>query len=180
MKKIIENLYIGTVENIPFAEQWGYSILGACKEPLHRQHAKLQGASEEGYVGRAMPKDEPEYLFAERDHALYLNLIDAREAKYIPDECINKALDFIDKEIADNRDVLIVCNKGESRSPSIAFMYLIEKWLFDSFLWWSFESVLNVFLIFYDCYNPSNGMKEYVKNFWEKYCNKRIKQLYGE
>lgn len=170
MKKIIENLHIGTVENIPFAEQWGYSILGACKEPLHRQHAKLQGTNEEGYVGRVMPKDEPEYLFAERDHALYLNLIDAREAKYIPDECINKALDFIDKEIADNRDVLIVCNKGESRSPSIALMWLIKNNRFDRYI--SGDYLISVFqTLFYKNYNPSNGMKEYVKKFWEEYKN---------
>lgn len=168
MKKIVENLYIGVVSDIPFAKQEGMSILGVCKEPLHRQHAKLQGASEEGYVGRAMPKHEPEYLWAERDHALYLNLIDAREAKYIPDECINKAIDFIDKEIADGRYVLICCNKGESRSPSVALMWLMKNNRFDRYI--SGDYIISIFkTLFYKNYNPGNGMKEYVKNFWEKY-----------
>lgn len=170
MVRIMDNLYVGTVFDIPFSEQFGYSVLGACKEPLHRQYAKLQGASEEGYVGKAMPRDEKEYLFAERDHALYLNLIDAREAKYIPDEVIDKALEFIDKEIADGRNVLICCNKGESRSPSVALMWLIKKGFFRKN-----HSALDVMgcfkLLHYNNYRPSEGIQQYINKFWEEYCN---------
>lgn len=50
MNKIVEHLYIGTVDWIPLAEQQGFFILGACKEPLHRQHARLRGAIEDGYI----------------------------------------------------------------------------------------------------------------------------------
>lgn len=169
MERIIYNLYVGTVEDIPFAEQLGFSVLGACKEPLHRKHAKLKGASEEGYVGRAMPKNEPEYLYAERDHALYLNLIDQKDMKYIPDECINKALEFIDKEISDGRNILICCNKGESRSPSIVLMWFIKnnEWDYHE----TFENVIHNFSCwYYENYNPSDGMRDYVKNFWGDYC----------
>lgn len=172
MTRIVENLLVGTVEDIPFSEQMGYSILGACKYPLHRQHARLQGATEEGYLTKAMPKDEPEYLWAERDHAIYLNLIDAKDMKYIPDEVINKALEFIDKELEQGKNVLIVCNKAESRSPSIALMFLIKNGYFESF-----EDSRNGFyhLItwfqnnIYPNYNPSNGMKEYVNKFWNEH-----------
>lgn len=168
MKKIIERLYVGIVEDVNLAEQQGFSILGCCKEPLHRQHARLQGHTEEGYLGRAMPKDEPEYLWAERDHALYLNLIDARDVKYIPTVVIDKALDFIDKEKKNGRDVLIACNKGESRSPSIALMWLIKNGTFDEFD--TFSDILIRFNDdFYMNYNPSAGMYEYVFNFWETY-----------
>lgn len=168
MKKIVEHLYVGTVSDIPCAKQAGISILGACKEPLHRQHAKLQGESEEGYVGRAMPKDEPEYLFAERDHALYLNLIDAREAKYIPDEVIDKALEFIDKEVADGRDVLICCNKGESRSPSIALMWMVKNKYFEDID----DMNLMICLIEQNTnvrFNQSEGMREFTKRFIDEY-----------
>lgn len=174
MKKIIENLYVGTIEDIPFAEQAGFSILGCCKEPLHRQHAKLKDANEEGYVGRSMPKYEKEYLWAERDHALYLNLIDARDSKYISDDLINKALDFIDKEIADGKIVIAICNKAESRSPSIALMWLIKNNYFEFFLDKrnDFYTLLSDFTdVIYPQYNPSEGMKLYVKKFWERYVN---------
>lgn len=168
--RIVDRIHVGIVEDIPFAEQMNYSILGACKEPLHRQHARLQGADEEGYLGRAMPKDEPEYLFAEREHALYLNLIDARDMKYIPDECINKALEFIDQEIEQGRNVLIVCNKAESRSPSIALMWWIRNGDFELF-----ENSYDIISWFknnvYKNYNPSNGMRDYLNKFWEEYKN---------
>lgn len=170
MTRIVENLLVGTVEDIPFAEQMGYSILGACKSPLHRQHARLQGAEEEGYLTKAMPKDEPEYLFAEREHALYLNLIDCKYTKYIPDEVINKALEFIDKEHEQGRTVLIVCNKAESRSPSIALMWLIKEGFFDDFD--TFSDVLIRFSDdIYRNYNPSSGMWDYVFKFWEEHKN---------
>lgn len=166
MKRIIDRLYVGTVDDIPAAT--GFSILGACKEPLHRKHARLKGASEEGYLGKAMPKDEPEYLYAEREHALYLNLVDARDSKYIPDECICKALDFIYNENADGHNVLIVCNKAESRSPSIALMCLIDFGFFMESE--NFDEVLSIFKKnFYRNYNPSKGMLDYVHKFWNEF-----------
>lgn len=175
MTRIVSGLYVGTVEDIPFAEQENLSILGACKDPLHRKHARLKGASEDGYVTKAMQKEEPEYLFAERDHALYLNLIDPKDMKYIPDEVINKALYFIDKETKKyERKVLIVCNKAESRSPSIALMWMIKDGYFEFFKdnRNCFEYVIEWFKKeIYPNYNPGQGMKDYVNKFWEDYCN---------
>lgn len=168
MTRIVNNLYVGTIEDIPLAKSLNYSILGCCKDPLHRQHARLQGASEEGYVTKAMPSTEKEYLYAEREHALYLNLIDPKDMKYIPDECINKALDFIDKELQDRKDVLIVCNKAESRSPSIALMWIIKNTTLGLY---PYEQVIMEFKQVYPNYNPGNGMKDYVRKFWEENCN---------
>lgn len=168
MKRIVEHLFVGTVDDVPLAQQSGMSILGACKNPLHRQHAKLQGASEEGYVGKAMPKDESEYLFAERYHALYLNLIDARDVKYIPDEVINKALDFIDKEILDGRDVLIADNKCQSRAPSIALMWMVRNGYFHDI----HDMDLMICMIEQHTdvrFNQSEGMKQFTKRFIDEY-----------
>lgn len=165
MYQIVDRLYVGTADEVPFAQQMGFSVLGVCKEPLHRQHAKLRGAETEGYLGRAMPKDEPEYLYAEREHALYCNLIDAADPKYISDEIINKALDFIDAELAQNRKVLIACNKGKNRSPSIAFMWLIRSgrlFTFDNMYEYFKEN-------YYEWYQGSGGMYWYVKKFFENY-----------
>lgn len=170
MTRIVSNLFVGTLDDLHFAEQMGYSILGACKEPLHRKHARLEGATEEGYVTKAMPSYEKEYLWAERDHAIYLNLIDARDMKYIPDVVINKALEFIDKELDQRRNVIIVCNKAESRSPSIALMYMIKKGFFHHL--YSGEYVVEEFKQnWYKNYNPSSGMNAYVEKFLEEQKN---------
>lgn len=175
MKRIVDHIFVGVVDEVKLAQQSGFSILGCCKNPLHRQHARLQGANEEGYVGKAMPKDEPEYLYAERDHALYLNLIDARDVNYIPDAVINKALEFIDKEIEYGRDVLIACNKAESRSPSIAMMYLITQGTFDYVKDFDYEQNGLTFIFdyfmknIYPNYRPSVVMVGYITKFWEGY-----------
>lgn len=166
MDRIIDGIYIGVVDDIPMAERLNYAILGCCKEPLHRRYARIQGADKDGYTGRSMQKDEPEYLWAERSHALYLNLIDAREPEYIPDEVIDRAIKFIETEIKDNRDVLIVCNQGESRSPAIAFMYLIHLGLFKDFEdFWEAEQTFKY--RYYPNYKPGNGMRQYSKKYWE-------------
>lgn len=168
MTKIFENLFVGTVSDIGFTAYAfiPYSILGACKEPLHRSHARLRGKCYDGYTGRAIPKDEPEYYFAERDHALYLNLIDARDPAYIPDICIEKAIEFIEKETLEGRNVLIVCNKGESRSPAIAFLYLVTKGIINCS---SFSEALDLFVdSFYPYFNPGNGILGYYQKYFER------------
>lgn len=168
MKKIIDRLYVGTVADVGFTIQTSceYSILGACKEPLHRTNARLSINNYDGYVGRAMPKDEPEYYYAEREHALYLNLIDAKEAAYIPDICINKALEFIEKEIAEGNNVLVVCNQGRSRSPAIAFLYLLKTGIIRCP---TFQEAFNLFQdSFYKDFSPGAGILEYIKGYWEK------------
>lgn len=169
MNRIVEHLYICDIDDYNFigAAKLRYSILGACKDPLHRKYARVKGVDYDGYVTRSIGKDEPEYLYAERDHALYLNLVDARSAEYIPKQCIDKAIEFIKNEIADGRDVLIVCNKAYSRSPAIAMMYLIDAGYFDDCA--CFYSVeCNFKDSYYPNYLPSAGIKEFTERYWEE------------
>lgn len=172
MKRIVDGVYVGTVDDIEEVKRYGnFSILGACKEPLHRQNARISGSQQDGYTGRAMQKNEPEYLYAERNHALYCNLIDAPDMKYISDEIIDKCIEFIGLEREGGRNVLIVCNKAESRSPSVAFMWMIYNGGFHA---GSFDIALEMFKNeFYEPYNPGKGMLDYTKHFWEMKENAR-------
>lgn len=167
MQKILEHLYVGTAEETSFVADFGWSILGACKEPLHRQNAKLQGSDTPGYLGRAMPKDEPEYLWAEREHALYCNLIDAPNPAYIPNEIIQKCLQFIDEELRAGQNILVACNKAESRSPSIVFMYMIDQGMFNNAECW--QDAFTQFKNIYHDYQPGSGFLEYTKGFWAQH-----------
>lgn len=171
MKQLIPHLLVGSMSDY---EALGpailrYSILGCAKEPLHRRFARLDGSEEDGYTTRSMPSDNAEYLYAERSHALYLNMVDARDPKYFSKEMIYKGIDFIEREISDGRDVLIVCNKGESRSPSIALLYLIEHGYFDKFDY--FDEIVEKFKIFYyQNYNPGLGIYVFMQRiWWDKY-----------
>lgn len=175
MVEVYPGLFVGNQEDyetMTSFPNWNefdveFSFIGAAKYPWHKEHAKMDGSDCEGYEGKAMPKDQKEYLYAEREHALYCNLIDAKDPAYIPDEIISKCLDFIQKEMQNDRKVLICCNQGESRSPSIALMYMIEDGFFDDCN--GIYNVLKRFDALYPIYKPGNGMSQKVIEFWRKY-----------
>ena len=169
MEEIFDGLYVGTPEDIPCAVRNEISILGVCKDPLHRQHARLRGAYADGYITKSMPADEPEYLFAKRRNALYCNLIDAPDPKYISDAIINEALDFIDDEHIQGKDVLIVCNHAKSRSPSVACMWMIKHGYIGYRYATEAFGILKVFKqFFYPDYEPGKGFAEYTTKFWKE------------
>ena len=67
----------------------------------------------------------------EYQYAIYLNMIDGDDPKYVNDDMINPALDFIHQHLRNDHEVFIYCSLGESRSPSIALMYLLEHGLIE-------------------------------------------------
>lgn len=169
MYKVFYGLYVGTLEDIPCAVRNDISILGVCKDPLHRQHARLRGAYADGYITKSMPVDEPEYLFAKRRNALYCNLIDAPDHKYISDVIIDTALDFIDDEHIQGKEVLIVCNHAKSRSPSIALMWMIRHGYITESDVRPLESVMDTFRrLYYPKYEPGAGFVVYTMKFWKE------------
>ena len=112
MIEIMHNLFIGSqsdYENIVKYES-GWYVIHACKEPYHRQAL--------GYSGRAVSKDHPEYLMAERENRLILNLVDVADPAYIAKIIIDKAIGCIAGHINEMK-VLVHCNQGASRSATI-------------------------------------------------------------
>ena len=117
MIEIMHNLFIGSqsdYENIVKYES-GWYVIHACKEPYHRQAL--------GYSGRAVSKDHPEYLMAERENRLILNLVDVADPAYIAKIIIDKAIGCIAGHINEMK-VLVHCNQGASRSATIGLLYL--------------------------------------------------------
>jgi len=160
MIEIYHNLFIGTeldYENT-VKGQIGWRVVHACKEPYHR--ALL------GYSGRGAPKDHPEYFFAIRGDRLFLNLVDANDPAYIPDVIIDKALSFIGETLKADNKCLVHCNLGESRSPSIGFLYLASKSLIPT---GSFAEAEKEYMKLYPRYFPKNGIRGFIQNNWDKY-----------
>lgn len=141
----------------------GWYIVHACKEPFHRQTL--------GYTGRAAPKNHPEYLIAERDCRLILNLVDAPDPAYIPKEIMNAAVDAIHQNISKSK-VLVHCNQGMSRSPTIALLYLLKHTEELSFE--SLSDVLERFRVLYPAYNPAGGMAGFIEKYWLEYAGRSI------
>jgi hypothetical protein len=156
---IIHNLFVGNqayYENQDFDDGWAFVL--AAKEPWHR--------SAIGYTGRACDKAHPEYLIARRDNKLILNLVDAPKAEFFDKRIIDAALEFIYEQLDAGKSVLIACNKAESRSPSIALLYLIKHGIIKGD---TLEDCEAQFMKVYPEYNPGAGIRGFVKEHWNEY-----------
>jgi len=161
MKEIHPNLFIGDQQDyerkVQGREAW--KVVQACKEPYHRNAL--------GYSTHGAPKNDPEYLIARRGNRLILNLVDADNPNYIPKEIIDAALKFIDKNLKNGEKVLVHCNKGRSRSPSIGLLYLaINDQIANS----SFKAAKEDFISIYPNYNSNLGIEKFLVRNWNEYC----------
>jgi len=117
LTEVHPNLYVAGIEHCPLTyrrnEDWA-GVIHACKDPCHAR-----------VVGHRVAKDDPQYLWAERPVDLWLNMIDP-PVPLFKAELFNKALDFISERIQKGR-VLVHCNEGLSRAPTIALVWLAKR-----------------------------------------------------
>lgn len=151
-------LFVGTKEEYQTAKNKGMKIVCA----LNRANGFVTHQSAIGWQGRGCDKNHPHYLFRRDSDAIYLNMIDGDDPKYVSDNMINPALYFVREHLSNGDSVFIYCSLGESRSPSIALMYLLENNMI--------EKSSNTFQIFrtqyYPAYKPKNGNLFYIKRRW--------------
>jgi hypothetical protein len=140
--------------------QRGWRIIHACREPYHREAL--------GYRGRSAPKDDPEYLVADRGDRLILNLVDADNPDYIPKEIMDRSLDFIHRSLGEKRRVLVHCNQGYSRGPSIGLLYLAAHT--ERFSGLDHSDAHDRFLEIYPDYYPKAGVCGFLAANWSAYC----------
>jgi hypothetical protein len=158
MIEVAPRVYVGNQEDAEYGwkknDEWAF--IHCAKEPYHRQFV--------GYLGRGCPKDNPEYLYAIRGNAIALNIIDVDDPNFFDMDSIKMAIGFALKH--DDRRLLFHCNQGESRSPSIAMLYLaiIDRIPKEDF--WSAEKA---FKKIYLPYNPKNGIRTHIRSHWLDY-----------
>lgn len=148
-------LFVGRKEEYQSAVQRGMSIVCA----LNRADGFQTHQSVVGWKGRGCDPSSPYYLFIRYQDEIYLNMIDAEDPKYISDIMINAALDFIHKHLSNDKEVFIYCSLGESRSPSLALIYLLEYGLIERS-----QDTFNIFKNeYYPFYNPKMGNLLYIR-----------------
>ena len=156
MTKIHSNLFIGgDADCDACAINPEFAIVHACKT-CHQQALKYSGA---------LPPTHPNYLIYEHGSHLYLNMVD------MPNELLPKfthpifecAMGFINREIK-NKKVLIHCNFGVSRSPSLGLVYLASTGVISNN---SLEEAINEFEELYPKYAPGTGIILYMKHNWD-------------
>jgi hypothetical protein len=160
MIEVHPGLFVGSDDDYRHAVhgQLGWCVVHACKEPYHRQAL--------GYTGRAAPKTHPEYLVARRGNRLILNFVDAPDPNYIPREMVDEALEFIHERLAEGSRVLVHCNQGESRAPTLALLYLAK---FTTELPGDVRGAMDEFRRRYPPYNPAGGVRGFTIANWAEY-----------
>lgn len=160
MKQIKDlKLYVGTKEEAAIAKHRGMKIVCA----LNRATGFMSHQSIVGWQGRGCDPRHPHYLFKRTEDAIYLNMIDGEDPKYVSDAMIDPALEFIHEHLNNGNEVFIYCSLGESRSPSIALMYLLENSLIDK----SSNVFTNFRNNYYPAYRPKQGNMLYIKLRWQ-------------
>lgn len=168
MIEIYPNLFVGSAADLIHADNGvggvnaGWFVISAARDPWHRELL--------GYTGRGAPKDHPEYLIAERDRRLILNLVDAPDPAYIRNEIVTAAMDRIDAEFEVGNNVLLHCNQGNSRAPTLALLWLRFHCKTTSpFLrLMSYDDAAKAFRDLYPTFEPGNGMEGYARAAWEE------------
>ena len=147
LQKVSSNLFIGDIES---CKRISHSdcIIHATKNPCFTR-----------MMGGKVEKDNPNYLYYETEKDLYLNIIDSDEPLFYK-ATFDKALEFIGKHIFENK-VILHCNEGRSRSPSIAMLYLFHNL--------EYREAQNRMLDIYNDYNPSMGIDEWLGWNWDSF-----------
>jgi hypothetical protein len=93
------------------------AVVHACKDPCHRQAV--------GYTG-SLPPGHPQYLACEDFFDLYMNLIDPPTPLFqLGSFAFFREFARV-KFIDEGCSLLIHCNQGNSRAPSLALLYLAK------------------------------------------------------
>jgi len=158
MKQLLDsNLYVGAIEDLSQINKNNWSILHATQTV----HYKIFGWNR---TTNKPNKNHPNYIYYEEENILSLNWVDggAHLYKWTGLDTFIKILNFIDKWIT-KRKVLVHCDKGYSRSPSICLLYLAKRREVISNE--SFLSAKEDFVKIYPNYNPG-GIGRYIRNNW--------------
>ena len=109
-------------------------------------------------------KNHPNYIFYEKDNRLSLNWVDGASYLYKCSgvETFIKTLDFIEKWLQKGQ-VLVHCDQGFSRSPSLCLLFLAKR--NESISNKSYQAARNEFIQIFPQYSPS-GIGDYINENW--------------
>lgn len=159
MEQVIHNLYIGSDEDYEkLALRPGWFTLRCCKEGVGGHRATL------GYKEQSAPKGA-NYLSATTGSRMALNFIDPHDPAFIPKKMVEAGLAFIDEHLSAGDKVLVACNKGHSRGPTTAMLYLRSIGELPH----NFIASERIFRTLYHPYDPGIGARQFARSHWNEF-----------
>ena len=153
MRKVYDRLFVGSLRDC-FDQREGWVTVHACKSPCHQRAVGYQGS---------LSRSHPHYLILERPNNLYLNMIDPAAPLFMP-PLFSEFLRFARRHWEDGKNLLIHCNQGDSRAPSLALLFLAKVLgvLPDENYGLASEELVKLF----PSYFPGLGIQIYLKKNW--------------
>lgn len=151
------NLFVGTLKDNNNLDKNDWAVVHAT-QTIHYQ---ILGWNR---TYNKPDKSHPNYIIYEEGPLLSLNWVDgpAYLYKWGGIDVFIRVLDFIDKWIPEKK-VLIHCDQGYSRSPSLCLLYLAKRkgFLPNS----SYSAAKTEFIKLYPSFNPG-GIENYINQNW--------------
>lgn len=162
MIEVMRRIYVGSDRDydfIPNRATW--AILHCCKHPFHCAFV--------GYRG-SLSSNHPNYAFCRKNNEMALNLVDMDV--FSPDylefnaKMFESAFAFLDDYRKLEYNLLIHCNKGESRGPTMGLMYISRLGRFD---FKDFDLSVGEFRKLYPSYNPKTNIYLTTRHLWTRF-----------
>jgi protein-tyrosine phosphatase len=132
----------------------GDSVIHCVKDPCHKRTV--------GYT-KNLSKDHPNYLSAEYRNDLFLNLVDPPVPLF---QAQSFALfrQFAREHYNRGENLLIHCNQGFSRAPSLAMLFLAKELGVISSE--SYAAAVEEFKPLYPAFAPGKGIEMFMQEHW--------------
>ncbi|MHB9150028.1 MAG: protein-tyrosine phosphatase family protein [Thermoleophilia bacterium] len=112
----------------------------------------------------SLPSTHPNYLVLEDGDDLILNIIDPPMPLFKP-ELFTAFLSFAKRKTGEGKSILIHCNQGESRAPSLALLCMakVSGTVSDD----SYQAARADFERLFQNYRPGRGIESYLTTNWQ-------------
>lgn len=154
MREVGSGLFVGTEQDCFRDPRDDWAVVHACKHPCHARAV--------GYRG-SLSSNHPDYLLRQEDRHLYMNLIDPEAPLFMEESFIGFRSFASEYDTADTK-ILIHCNQGRSRAPSLALLFLAKERgdIPDG----SYEAAGRAYENLDPSYAPGTGIQKFFRDNW--------------
>lgn len=159
MEPIFTNVWVGDEKDfLKIRREKGWAFLRCTKEGPDGHRDLL------GYETLGAPQNSKDYLHVIKGNICALNLIDVDDPNLVPFDCIKFGLDFIKESLDKGKKILIACEAGHSRAPSVGLMFL--RSIGD--LPHNFVTSEKIYRAIYQKYDPAMGIRQVARSHWNE------------